>query len=86
VDVSTVGEIETLLTEQETKVLLRMRYPNNHVSIEEAMRLEDYMLNSIAEAEHQKDSLLLPILNQANPKITNMISKWLLYTDKEYPL
>jgi len=46
VDVSAVSETEAKFTEQETKVLLRMRYPNHRVSIEEAMGLTEEFIDS----------------------------------------
>jgi hypothetical protein len=45
-DVSAVGETETQLTEQEAKVLMRMRAPNNRVSVEEATGFAEKFINS----------------------------------------
>jgi len=50
-DVPTIGEIDTLFTEQETKVLLRMHSPNNRVSIEEAIKLTNEFIDSFFDDE-----------------------------------
>jgi len=56
-EVSAVGGIETLLTEEETKVLLRMRSPDNHVGIEEAMKLTYEFVNSFYDEKALKSSV-----------------------------